>query len=294
MSNLHPHQPNILFILADDQGAWALGCAGNSEIRTPNLDRLAATGTRCENFFCASPVCSPARASILTGRIPSQHGVHDWLRAGNYAAEGPSVEYLQGQPGYTDFLAAAGYTCGLSGKWHLGDSYRAQKGFSYWAVHATGGGPYYGAPMIGGPLLRPEAVREGELYAEPRYVTDVITDNALAFLETQAGAGRPFYLGVHYTAPHSPWDRDNHPTELYDGYRRDCPFESIPRLDQKGQTLAAIGGLPPNLLRIPEGCAFNPRCRMAQDICRQERPELREIQPGRHSACHFAEEVIDA
>lgn len=230
MSNLHPHQPNILFILADDQGAWALGCAGNPEIRTPNLDRLAATGTRCENFFCASPVCSPARASILTGRIPSQHGVHDWLRAGNYAAEGPSVEYLQGQPGYTDFLAAAGYTCGLSGKWHLGDSYRAQKGFSYWAVHATGGGPYYGAPMIGGPLLRPEAVREGELYAEPRYVTDVITDNALAFLETQAGAGRPFYLGVHYTAPHSPWDRDNHPAELYDSYRRDCPFESIPRL----------------------------------------------------------------
>ena len=71
-------------------------------------------------------------------------------------------------------------------------------------------------------------------------------------------------------------------------------LESIPRLDQKGQTLAAIGGLPPNLLRIPEGCAFNPRCRMAQDICRQERPELREIQPGRHSACHFAEEVIDA
>ncbi|HQV90141.1 MAG TPA: ABC transporter ATP-binding protein [Phycicoccus sp.] len=71
-------------------------------------------------------------------------------------------------------------------------------------------------------------------------------------------------------------------------------LESIPRLDQKGQTLAAIGGLPPNLLRIPEGCAFNPRCRMAQEICRQERPELREIQPGRHSACHFAEEVIDA
>ena len=71
-------------------------------------------------------------------------------------------------------------------------------------------------------------------------------------------------------------------------------LESIPRLDQKGQTLAAIGGLPPNLLRIPPGCAFNPRCRMAQDICRQERPELREVAPGRMSACHFAEEVINA
>ena len=71
-------------------------------------------------------------------------------------------------------------------------------------------------------------------------------------------------------------------------------LESIPRLDQKGQTLAAIGGLPPNLMRIPQGCAFNPRCRMAQDICRQDRPELREIVSGRFSACHFAEEVIDA
>jgi oligopeptide transport system ATP-binding protein len=71
-------------------------------------------------------------------------------------------------------------------------------------------------------------------------------------------------------------------------------LESIPRLDQKGQTLAAIGGLPPNLMRIPEGCAFNPRCRMAQDICRRDVPELREVAPGRWSACHFAEEVIDA
>ncbi len=70
-------------------------------------------------------------------------------------------------------------------------------------------------------------------------------------------------------------------------------LESIPRLDQKGQTLAAIGGLPPNLLRIPPGCPFNPRCRMAQDVCRTDLPALREIRPGRFSACHFAEEVID-
>ena len=71
-------------------------------------------------------------------------------------------------------------------------------------------------------------------------------------------------------------------------------LESIPRLDQKGQTLAAIGGLPPNLMRIPPGCPFNPRCRMAQDVCRTDRPALREVVPGRFSACHFAEEVINA
>jgi oligopeptide transport system ATP-binding protein len=69
-------------------------------------------------------------------------------------------------------------------------------------------------------------------------------------------------------------------------------LESIPRLDQKGQQLAAIGGLPPNLMRIPAGCAFNPRCKYAQDICREDRPALLEVVPGRESACHFAEEVL--
>ncbi|SVD79663.1 uncharacterized protein METZ01_LOCUS432517, partial [marine metagenome] len=71
---------NVLFILTDDQGPWAMGCAGNDEIRTPHLDRLAASGARFSHFFCSSPVCSPSRASFLTGRIPSQHGVHDWIR----------------------------------------------------------------------------------------------------------------------------------------------------------------------------------------------------------------------
>ncbi|WP_312720430.1 ABC transporter ATP-binding protein [Mobilicoccus sp.] len=69
-------------------------------------------------------------------------------------------------------------------------------------------------------------------------------------------------------------------------------LESIPRLDQKGQELAAIGGLPPNLLRLPQGCEFHPRCRFAQDVCRADRPELREVAPGRLSACHFAQEVL--
>ena len=61
-------KPNIVVILSDDQGAWAMGCAGNEEVITPNLDQLAATGFRFENFFCVSPVCSPPRASLLIGR----------------------------------------------------------------------------------------------------------------------------------------------------------------------------------------------------------------------------------
>ena len=124
-------RPNLLFILTDDQGAWAMRCAGNTDIHTPNLDRLAAGGTRFENFFCASPVCSPARASILTGRIPSQHGVHDWIRSGSldkkalgqnadhpyFASEDVPIRYLEGLTAYPDLLAQQGYTCALSGKW---------------------------------------------------------------------------------------------------------------------------------------------------------------------------------
>ena len=199
-----------------------MGCAGNSEIKTPNIDRLAETGMRFNNFFCTSPVCSPARASLLTGRIPSQHGVHDWISAGDTLAKyepyrnGELIEYLKDQPGYTDYLSEAGYNCGISGKWHLGDSHHMQKGFDFWEVHAKGGGPYYDAPMI----------RDGQAYEEPEYVTDNITNNALKFLNT--AKENPFYLSVHYTAPHSPWGREHHPVEIYDDYYNNCKFESLP------------------------------------------------------------------
>ena len=179
---------------------------------------------RFDNFFCASPVCSPARATLLTGRIPSQHGIHDWIAAGNTTAKyeparaGELVEYLRDQPGYTDILAEAGYACGISGKWHLGDSHHIQKSFEYWQVHAKGGGPYFHAPMI----------REGKVYEEPGYVTDVITDNALRWLEQHGPDKRPFYLSVHYTAPHAPWSRAHHPHEVYDRYSNNCAFESVP------------------------------------------------------------------
>ena len=69
-------------------------------------------------------------------------------------------------------------------------------------------------------------------------------------------------------------------------------IDSIPRLDHKGQTLYAIGGLPPNLMRIPTGCEFNPRCRFAQEICRNDRPQLREVRPDHLAACHFSDEVM--
>jgi arylsulfatase A-like enzyme len=221
MASRESEQPNLLFILSDDQGAWAMGCAGNEELQTPNLNRLASTGIRFDNFFCASPVCSPARASILTGQIPSQHGVQDFLREGNHPNlpnDGREIQYLAGKKAYVTVLAANGYDCGLSGKWHLGKSTLPQLGFAYWNAHAAGGGPYYGAPMV---------INE-EFKKEERYITDVITDNAISYLETIVDTDNPFCLNVHYTAPHAPWNRSNHPRESFSSYYDSCPFDSVP------------------------------------------------------------------
>ncbi len=228
--NTEPARPNILFILSDDQGPWAMNCAGTSELKTPNLDRLAATGVRFENFFCASPVCSPARATILTGQMPSQHGVQDFLRAGNSPSlpgDGKRIQYLEGRTTYTEILAANNYECGLSGKWHLGDSTTPQAGFSYWNVHATGAGNYYNAPMFRARDSRTSNGQEVEQYVADGYVSDVITDNAIGFLESQLGSDNPFSLNVHYTAPHAPWGRDQHPSDLYNDYFENCAFDSV-------------------------------------------------------------------
>lgn len=230
------NRPNIVVILSDDQGPWALGAAGNDEIRTPNLDLLAATGTRFENFFCTSPVCSPARASLLTGRIPSQHGIHDWVRGGNIGED--AIEYLSGHPAYTEILASAGYVCGLSGKWHLGDSITPQKGYSHWFAHQSGGGPYTNAPMI----------RDGQPINQPGYLTDAITDDALAFLDERAAADAPFHLSVHYTAPHSPW-LGEHPRAIVDSYD-DCPFASCPQEPEHPWSLRNT---------VPASARFDPR-----------------------------------
>jgi oligopeptide/dipeptide ABC transporter ATP-binding protein len=91
---------------------------------------------------------------------------------------------------------------------------------------------------------------------------------------------------VEEAAVHDLYARPSHP------YTEGL-LASIPRLDLKGQDLYAIKGLPPNLMRIPTGCAFNPRCPYAQDVCRSEIPVLTEVVPGRGSACHFAKEVLD-
>ncbi|TQM02888.1 sulfatase-like hydrolase/transferase [Pseudonocardia kunmingensis] len=215
MASTDARRPNVLVVLTDDQGPWAMGHR-NPELVTPAIDGLVASGTELDRFFCASPVCSPARASLLTGRMPSAHGVHDWIRGEAYGVRDED-SYLAGLATTPEVLAAAGWECGHSGKWHLGTSREPAPGFEHWYAHRTGDGRYTGAPVW----------RDGRAAEEPRYLTEAITDEALDFLRGNAGSERPFYLQVNYTAPHSPWV-GQHParyTDVYDG----CRFASCPR-----------------------------------------------------------------
>ena len=245
-------KPNIVFILSDDQGPWAMHCAGTRELLTPNMDRLAREGLRFDSFYCASPVCSPARASLLTGQMPSMHGVIDWLRSGNvdaekfaaqgrenpyggYADEGEPIAYLDGFLSYTDMLKDSGYACALSGKWHLGDSVRPQKGFGDWYTIGKGGCCYY----------HPDVVENGQIHVlHGQYITDLITKRALDDIDALSGGNAPFYLSVHYTAPHSPWGKDQHPKKWIDYYDK-CSFEEIPDVpDHPDMTTGPVYGTP--------------------------------------------------
>ncbi|WP_104088945.1 sulfatase-like hydrolase/transferase [Arthrobacter sp. GMC3] len=234
MASDSAQRPNIVFILSDDQGPWALGCAGNDEIKTPHLDGLAAEGTRLENFFCVSPVCSPARASLMTGQIPSRHGVHDYLTGVEVGPQAP--DYLAGQQIFTDVLAQNGYRLGLSGKWHLGTNDAAREGFVHWYGLAGGGSPYTLATMY----------RNGAREETTTYLTDAITADAHAFLDREAAQEAPFFLAVNYTAPHKPW-KGQHPKEFEDLYA-DCEFASCPQEEphpwQPTVDGVAIGGEP--------------------------------------------------
>lgn len=225
-------QPNILFLLADDMGFWAMRNAGNTDIYTPGLDRLAREGVKFDNFFCASPVCSPARASILTGAMPSCHGILDWLDGGNLDKSSPGllertdlphetvpIRYTDHLKVYTDILAENGYRCSLSGKWHLGDSMSPRHGFSDWFTIGGGGCSYFD----------PELIENGTLARKKGYVTDLIAEHALERLDALSGQQEPFYLSVHFTAPHSPWEESDHPKEYLDLYR-DCRFTATPDL----------------------------------------------------------------
>jgi len=185
-------KPNVVLILTDNQGAWTLGCYGNPEIRTPQIDRLASQGMRFTRAFSPNGVCSPTRASLLTGLLPSQHGVHSYLGA-NEAQVGQGAYCTIGEfRSLPEILAESGYACGLSGKWHLGANEAPQEGFTSWVTmphgHTT---TFHGA----------EVIDEGKIRKEPGYLTDFWTDRAVRFLEENRE--RPFFLYLAYNGPYN-------------------------------------------------------------------------------------------
>lgn len=188
--------PNLLLIQTDDHGQWALGCYGSREIRTPSLDHLAATGVRMCNAFTPSPMCSPGRASLWTGRIPSQHGLHNALAEHVPAVR--SVRWLEGERTLAHIFREAGYVTGLSGKWHLGrGDWDEANGFDYWYSHSL-------------PLFRPDAFRSkwtrpaADRTLPTGQNLHAIADHAIDFLRVR-DRDRPFFLYVGPIATHSPW-----------------------------------------------------------------------------------------
>lgn len=206
---------NILLFLTDDHGAWANGCYGNSEVETPTLDRLASEGTRFENAFTLTPVCSPSRACLLTGRTASQVGIHDWLQDAHESIR--ERDWLGDVPTLFQILHDAGYFTGLSGKWHIGQPHLPPKGADDHFGLARWQGEHNGAYTY---------IRNGEMVTLDGNKSARITDHTLEFLEN-APADQPFFLNVGYIATHSPYHKDAHQPELTALYEN-ATFRDIP------------------------------------------------------------------
>jgi arylsulfatase A-like enzyme len=174
-------RPNILFIMSDDHAAHAISAYGSLVNRTPHLDRLANEGIRFDRCFAVNSICTPSRATILTGKYSHLNGV-------------PAFNRFDGsQPNVAKYLQAAGYHTGMIGKWHLGSD---PTGFDDWIV-LPGQGVYFDPEFL---------VPEGRKVLKG-YVTDIITDLAIDFVKNRP-KDKPFFLMCHHKAPHRPWEPD--------------------------------------------------------------------------------------
>ena len=201
--------PNIVLILADDLAAFMLGCYGNKEIRTPNIDQLAAGGVRFHNAYACTPTSSPSRATLFTGRTPMQHGIEDFLDD-RPIANPPQGQFappasFSSETMLSDVLAGQGYRCGYVGKWHMGDDKTPQHKFDTWYTMPGGAGVYQ----------NPSMSVNGALADEKGYLADLITSHARQFLDEQK-PGKPFFLTVGHFNPHAPYE--GHPQKYYDLY----------------------------------------------------------------------------
>jgi arylsulfatase A-like enzyme len=197
-------RPNIIFILADDLGWGDLSCYGRPDYRTPNLDRLAQQGIKFTDAYSASAVCTPTRCGLITGRYPARLkiGLAEPLPASNH-----SVGLDPNHPTVASLLKQNGYATALIGKWHLGSK-------PEWGPNAHGFDEFFGS--LSGAVDYHEhknGLGEPDLFENLTpverhgYLTDLFTERAVRYVTEHRNT--PFYLSLHYTAPHWPW-QDRH------------------------------------------------------------------------------------
>lgn len=224
-------QNNIVLIFTDNQQASTLGCYGNPEIHTPNLDRLSEAGLTFDNAFCPNAFCSPCRASLLTGLLPSQHGVHSWIDDRNMSEWPRGWHALAGMRTLPVLLKESGYATALVGKYHLGEPTSPAEGFDHWVTLEDGHVRSF---------YRNKIYDNGSTYEQPGHSVDFFTEKAKSFMEEQAGTEQPFFLYVPYPAPYGHWPatRDPEPCRHTERYA-DCRIDSVPRT---GLSKAAVDG----------------------------------------------------
>jgi arylsulfatase A-like enzyme/predicted dienelactone hydrolase len=204
-------RPNILVIVADDLGYGDLGIHGSPDLKTPNLDALARGGVRCTNGYASCPVCAPTRAGIMTGRYQQRFGLEFNPGPGTTAGE-PGLPLTEIT--LAEALRDRGYATGMVGKWHLGGAKGLrppERGFQEFFGFLEGAHSY--VPPTDPALVadaRPVIPFQRAIWRglapvrEDEYLTDAFTREALAFIDTPRGEGRPFFLYLTYNAVHSP------------------------------------------------------------------------------------------
>ena len=188
-------QPNIVFILCDDHRFDFLGSMGHPFLETPHLDSMARNGVQFTHAFVTNSLCSPSRASILTGLYPHNHGVGD-----NYNPVDPSLRF------FPQDLQAAGYETAFIGKWHMGDDDKPQRGFDHW-IAFRGQGTYYpdghGTTRVVPQTSYAGFNVNGKQVPQRGYITDELTDYALDWIDNRSQSKRPFFVYISHKAVHS-------------------------------------------------------------------------------------------
>jgi len=208
-------RPNILFIMSDDHAAHAISAYGSRINQTPQIDRLAQEGMRCEHCYVTNSICTPSRAAILTGTHNHVNGVTTL-----------ATHIDNRWPNVGKHLQSAGYQTAMIGKWHLGEGdAHCPTGFDYWNV-LPGQGAYHDPKMI----------EMGEERHYQGYTTDLITDFCIDWLE-QRDDERPFFLMCHHKAPHRPWEPAERHRTLYAG--EDIPEPETLDDDYRNRSKAA-------------------------------------------------------